>query len=242
MQEKNNSCPPTWLVLILLCLCGQILKAGTAYSDIAESWPNVIGIGVTDSDYAMANSHTTYATVTITSPSGRTITNTGSNLGSVTVYAYLDLAGESGTYSVINVAREFCPAVGVSFSDGQSGTATVIAAFVWVDSVTFAPSVVARKNGKSEFKVVVAKSSTCGAGSVELDANIYPLTTDLKMLPVDPNHGSKSFVERLATFSFKVETAAENETGGSIQGSAAITAAGVCGDKAGPKSTQLSVQ
>ncbi|MGJ5818870.1 hypothetical protein [Paludibaculum fermentans] len=229
-------------MLILVCLNGQILKAGTAYSDIAESWPNVIGIGVTDSDYEMANSHTAYATVTITSPSGRTITSTGSNLGSVTVYAYLDLAGESGTYSVLNVAREFCPAVGVSFSDGQSGTATVITAFVWIDSVTFTPSVVAQKNGKSEFKAVVARSSTCGAASVDIDANIYPLTTNLKMLPVDPNHLSKPFTDRLATFIFKVETAAENETGGSIQGSAAITAAGVCGDKSGPKSTQLTVQ
>jgi hypothetical protein len=108
--------------LLLCCAAVTVLVvfsrpalAGSAYVSIVGIWPDIIGVGVTDSDYAMNNSHTAYATVTVTSPSGRRATNTGSDLGSVTVYTSLPLLGEEGYISARNVSEEYCPAVGRTF-------------------------------------------------------------------------------------------------------------------------------
>lgn len=231
-----------WIVSILFC-SGYMATAGTAYADIAESWPYVIGVGVTDSDYAMANSHTAYATVTVASPSGRSVTSSGNALGSVTVFAYINLAGESGTFSVLNDAREFCPAVGVSFSDGQASTATVIDPYVYVDKVTFSPPGVQRADSLSNFSVAVVRSTTCTSATVSVFAGAYSMTPQLVISYPEPHTGSGTFSPLgSATVVFRIGSAASNTTGGTITASGGIDSAGTCKMNGSPKSAELTVQ
>ncbi len=229
-------------VLMLLFAYSHAANAGIAYATMGFSWPYAIGSGTTDSDYEMGGIHTGYATVTVRSPSGRSAVNAGNNIGSVTVYTYLNLSGESGYFTSTNEAREFCPVVGVSFSDGNPSQGTSIPPYVYVSSVSFSPTSMHVSNGTSTFTVTVGKSNTCTASSANIQANFSSANSQMSFTRPNPNYGDETFVNSIAQKSFTVTTSLDNHASGSIQGDGLVNSAGTCAFQGGVKNAVVLVQ
>jgi hypothetical protein len=232
----------TWLPVALGVLSGQLLKAGTVYVDIAENWPYMVGVGITSSDYAMSGTHTAYATVTVTSPSGRSATNTGSEIGSVTVYTYLSLGDEDGNFTAANEGREYCPVVGVSFSDGTQYTGTAIPPYMYVSGASVTPASLRRQGDDSgRFRVEAAKSPNCTASSVDLAVIIFPNPSDLQVDRPAQDHVLASFVYNAASATFSFGTMNTNTKPGTIRLDGIINNPG-CDLKGIQKSASVTVQ
>ncbi len=238
--------------LLLCCAAAAVLVvfsrpalAGSAYVSFAGWWPDIIGVGVTDSDYAMNNSHTAYATVTVTSPSGRTATNTGSDLGSVTVYTYLPLLGEDGYISARNVSEEYCPAVGRTFpNDPPPETGGNIDPYVFLSSVTAAPAEIERSGGdggKSTIVVSAGKSPDCPMSSVSLAVSLHQVPSELKWIPPTATQVPVAFIGNTANQGFIVATSELNTTPGTIFADGMIYGATSC-NLMGPANKQATIK
>ncbi len=200
------------------------LKAGAAYATAYQSESYAVGVGVTDSAYAMGGAHTAYTTVTIRSPSGRSATGGSSEANIATSYAYLDLLTEDGPYTATNVAMEYCPYAGY-FSDGEVEQTTTIRPFVQLVNTSITDSPMGKVEGHAPFTVTVAMSSAC-VGSVVVNAVItYPngMGIHLRANPPDGDgiyHGdTASALRTLAggqswNFGYTIETTINNTQAG----------------------------
>ena len=175
----------------------------------------------------MRGQHIAYARVTVRSPSGRSLTQEFSDSNRVTTYTYFPFYPEDGTFTIENVAREYCPVVHMYFSDGTQTTTKPIDPYVYLSTVTWSKATVNRQSVGADLIVSVTKSIGCTATSVQLQANFYTTTTGLKFGPAF-NEGPVAFVLQTAQKAFTVITDSGNTTAGIIQGDGLITTNGGC--------------
>ena len=229
----------------VLALSGMPLKATTyLYSSTTYGSGRVIGTGTTDTNYTMNGQHTAYANVTVRSPSGRSVTVSGSHLNAVTVTAYLDLAGEDGTFWTTNAGSEYCPVAKASWSDGTIDSQYGVTPYVYISNVTANPTSVARQSGSSTVTVNVGKSFGCGASSVRIDANTSSAPATLQFLVPNPSNATPDFANNVATATFRTSSMGTNTVAGSIIVDALVSLYSPCVAKDGvtQKSVSITVQ
>jgi hypothetical protein len=207
--------------LMFSAVGGRALHATVVYVSMSQSYPQMIGSGTTDSEYVMQGIHTAYATVTVYGPNGRQATNVTSYANRTTTYTYLDMAGDDGYFSVSNVAREYCPAVMVTYSDGTQSTGTNVSPYVYMSSASWTKNPIQKQLGDSKLKVVAGKSPSCNATSISLYPNIYANTPGL-LFHYTTVPAEATFEARTATAEFSVSTDSGNPTGGTLHGDGGI--------------------
>jgi hypothetical protein len=207
-------------------LCAPRASATIVSSYAVQDGASVRGVAITDCQYAMGGSHTAYATVTVTSPSVRTAANSAQQLNYVSVYAWLPIIPEDGTFTVTNYARVWCPyANAFILAQLTSGTPTQILPYIFLSSVAWSPASIGMHGGTggtATLTVTVTRSPGCQMTKVDVAESIYPAPSDM-MLDLPPStKATPNFSGTYASQGFVVSTDANNLKTGSIHGDGMI--------------------
>lgn len=233
-MHKNCSSLERVIVLIGIAACLSVPLSATTYvyADTTVSGTYVVGIGTTDTNYAMSGQHTAYATVTVTSPTNRTSTTVGSALNRVTAYDYLPMLPDDGVFSILNVAKEWCPAVHVFIFDGNASDTNTISPYVYLSSVSWSKSSIGRKLDVADLIITAGKSNGCHDTTVSLQANFSSATPGLLFAPAT-GQTEASFTGNTAVGRITTGTTDDNPTAGNIQGDGLLTGLPTCAKEGG---------
>jgi hypothetical protein len=184
----------------------------------------------TDAQYVMGGRHTARAKVTFTSPSGRSMTRTATNNNSVTVSLSMFLDGEDGLWTATNVGDEYCPVILAWLPAITAMANNQVTPFAYLVGVTVDKAAISKQADFTTAHVTVAKSLTCGAGEATVQMLFIPNPSELTLDPSTDQVPGKTLPFGANVFfvkgDWKVKTAANNPTAGTIDASGALIQVG----------------
>lgn len=194
--------------------------------------------------------HTASISVTLRSPSGsRSASSTGPYGGTSYAYAVLPLCVgttcEDGDYVAQSSGTEYCPLTPGYRGFGSLFSTQQVSPFVYMISVDFYPTSIARQNADSTLTTRAGKSPNCQASGVTIAANFAkPQGMLATITPSSQQNGAVfSGLEGSTTFTFHTNN--NNQVSGFVDGSAYIYSVFGCTNKGDTPKTanpRLTVQ
>ncbi len=224
-----------WMTLAGIACSAQTMPypVGYVYTTSVVDENNFVMTAATVSDTYGESGHTTSAAVKITSPDGRTAYGTGGWAYSSFASTGLSLCDSAGTcYDGLFIARsegtqEYCPIAFTYMVLAESQGEERLDPYAFPKSARWVPRTANYQDDDSEFVFTVGKTATCPNGNALVEMSVLkdPAHIKANIEPLPDTQRTIAFTGSELVVKWKLTTAGDNGTVGTIEGTGRLMGA-----------------